>query len=230
MFLRYIHKFRGIAILFVVAGHCYGLSSWHIDTFAEKAFVTLISGGSVLFVFISGFLFHHVFFKKFHFRTFMTKKIQNVLTPYLLLSIAPIIYLVFFKGAGMVPYSDYLFLHEDGIYYQYLRPIILYLWSGSFMTAYWYIPFIMIMFLMSPLFVAFIKLNPTTRILSFFIMLMIAVFIHRPVGNLYPLQSVVYFSPVYAYGILASIHWDAIYRYLKGKELYMLGLTRPRPG
>jgi membrane-bound acyltransferase YfiQ involved in biofilm formation len=53
-------------------------------------------------------------------------------------------------------------------------------------------------------------------------MLVFAALIHRPIGNLYPLQSVIYFAPVYAFGILFSIYKDRIYWYLKDKEIYLL--------
>jgi len=45
--------FRGVAILFIVAGHSYG--PWGINTLPEKILSNLITGGTALFVFISGF-------------------------------------------------------------------------------------------------------------------------------------------------------------------------------
>jgi surface polysaccharide O-acyltransferase-like enzyme len=222
IFLNSVNYFRGICILFIVAGHCVSPSGWHIDSFFEKVFINLVYGGSALFVFISGFLFHHVFYNNFDYLTFVTKKVKNVLIPYLILSSAPIIYFVIYKGTASGRYSDYIFLQKEGVYYEYARPIIMYLWSGCTLTAYWYIPFIMIVFLLSPFFIAYIHLKPATRLFVLCIMIVIASLIHRPVDNLYPLQSVVYFAPLYAYGILASIHKDAIYDYLKGKEIYLL--------
>lgn len=221
IFLNSINYFRGICILFIVAGHCVSPSGWHIDSFFEKVFINLVYSGSALFVFISGFLFHHIFYKNFNYVTFVTKKVKNVFIPYLIQSSAPIIYFVFYRDRASVRYSDYIFLQKEGVYYEYVRPIIMYLWSGCTLTAYWYISFIMIIFLLSPLFIAYIHLKPVTRLFVLCIMIVIATLIHRPVDNLYPLQSVVYFAPVYVYGILASIHRDAIYDYLEGKEIYL---------
>jgi probable poly-beta-1,6-N-acetyl-D-glucosamine export protein len=222
IYLKSFNYFRGISILFIVGGHCISLAGWSIDSLLEKIFVNLIYGGSVLFVFISGFLFHHVFYRNFNYRIFLKKKFENVLTPYLVLSTAPIFYYVFYKGTGSGTYSDYIFLQQEGVYYQYLRPIVMFLWSGATMTAYWYIPFIMIIFLLSPLFIGYIELRPITQIIILGIMVMVSVFMHRPVLNLFPLQSVIYFSPVYIYGILCSIYRDIIFKHLKGKGLFLL--------
>jgi peptidoglycan/LPS O-acetylase OafA/YrhL len=222
LYINSINYFRGIAILFIVAGHAIPPTGWQIESFFEKLFINLVFGGAVLFVFISGFLFHHIFYKNFDYRTFMSKKVKNVLMPYLFLSTAPIIYFVFYKGKGVGRYYEYIFLQKNGIYYEYIRPLIMYYWSGYQMTAYWYVPFIMLLFLLSPLYIFYIRMRPLSRICLFILMLAIAVIVHRPVGNLYPLQSVLYFAPVYACGILCSIHRDVIYKNLMGKEIYLL--------
>jgi hypothetical protein len=222
IYLKSFNYFRGISILFIVGGHCISLAGWSINSLLEKIFINLLYGGSVLFVFISGFLFHHVFYRNFDYRIFLKKKIKNVFIPYLVLSAAPIIYYVFYKGTGSGIYSDYIFSQQEGVYYQYIRPIVMFLWSGTTMTAYWYIPFIMIVFLLSPLFIAYIELRPITQIIILSILLIVAVFMHRPVLNLFPLQSVMYFSPVYIYGILCSIYKDTIFKHLKGKEPFLL--------
>jgi len=56
--------------------------------------------GTALFVFISGFLFHHIFYSRFNYRAFISRKIKDVLVPYLVLSTPYVIYIVFFKGYG----------------------------------------------------------------------------------------------------------------------------------
>jgi peptidoglycan/LPS O-acetylase OafA/YrhL len=59
MFLNSFNYFRAIAILLIVAGHSYeiaGINIYNLNFF-EKLAVNLISGGTTLFVFISGFLF-----------------------------------------------------------------------------------------------------------------------------------------------------------------------------
>ena len=77
--------FRGIAILFIVTGHSFG--PWYIDHFGEKVLANLIAGGTTLFVFISGFFFHHIFYESFNLKEFLVKKAKNVFIPYLILTL-----------------------------------------------------------------------------------------------------------------------------------------------
>jgi len=59
--IKSIEYFRAIAIILIVAGHLLlaGIESSYLF---ELAIQNIIFGGTTLFVFISGFLFHHVFF------------------------------------------------------------------------------------------------------------------------------------------------------------------------
>ena len=86
MFLTSFSYYRGIAIVLIVIGHCYGLSGWTFASYPERVLANILTGGTVLFVFISGFLFHQVFYLGFDFRWFLTKKLRRVATPYLLWS------------------------------------------------------------------------------------------------------------------------------------------------
>jgi len=71
MHLRSFEYFRAVAIVLIVIGHTYDISGWQIDSFGDRVLANLISGGTSLFVFISGFLFHHVFYPKFVYRKLM---------------------------------------------------------------------------------------------------------------------------------------------------------------
>ena len=61
MKLNSFSHFRAVSIVFIVAGHALFTMGMQIDLFVERFFSNLIMGGTGLFVFISGFLFHHVF-------------------------------------------------------------------------------------------------------------------------------------------------------------------------
>ena len=90
-FLPSLEAFRAIAIVCVVAGHSISSTGWVIDSIAEKVIANIILGGTNLFVFISGYLFHHVFKNRYTFKGFMQQKAQRVLLPYLFLSVLPIL-------------------------------------------------------------------------------------------------------------------------------------------
>ncbi len=215
MFLNSLHYFRAITILIIVMAHSYGVIWWDIDTFWEITLTNLLNGGTYLFVFISGFLFHHLFYARFNFKQFMSKKIKNVFIPFLILNLIATVYFVFYKHTG--PMEDYYYTGLTGIYDEYIRPFTLYMVTGA-LFPYWYVPFIMVVFLLSPWFVDYIRLSTKMRIFLFIIAAVISNEIQRPHSNLFAPQSVIYFLPVYMFGILSSLHKELIYRKVQGKE------------
>ena len=68
---------RGISIPLIIAGH--SLGQWAIDTFPERLLANIMSSGTTLFVFISGFFFHNTYYKNFNFNDFLLNKSKYVL-------------------------------------------------------------------------------------------------------------------------------------------------------
>lgn len=220
MHLKSFEYFRAITIILIVIGHCYGISGWKIDTIEERVLANLISGSTSLFVFISGFLFHHVFYPKFKYTTFVRKKFINVYVPYLILSILPVAQALIQKNI----FPSYYFGSEETLIDQIIKPTILYYWHGGVMV-YWYIPFIMATFLISPLYICFIKLSNYNKVAIIAILSTLSVFMHRPIDNISILQSVVYFMPVYMFGILCSMNKDWIYKTFESKQILLFGIV-----
>jgi probable poly-beta-1,6-N-acetyl-D-glucosamine export protein len=219
MFLKSINNFRAVAILIIIAGHCMAFS-WNATILPEKIMANLLVGGTTLFVFISGFLFHHVYYHRYNYNFFLKKKVQNVLIPYFLLASLAIVAVIM----GWIPPWSKRFLPQNfsGQPIEWAWPIIQYLWTGSFLLAYWYIPFIMVTFLMAPLHVIFVKFPVYIQLLLIGFLLAISMLIQRPIADIGMIQNVVYFLPVYLLGMLSSIHKDKIYTKLENKELYIL--------
>jgi probable poly-beta-1,6-N-acetyl-D-glucosamine export protein len=212
--------FRSLAILFIVAGHSYG--PWTSESFLEKILASLISGSTVFFVFISGFFFHYIFYPKFQYKQFILKKVQNVLLPYTILTLLGIFCLVYFLDDP--PFAE-VFIEGrsvDGYYKLWLW--IQYWWTGSILTGYWYVPFIMIIFALSPFFIKLINADIRAQLSVFFLLLGVSCLIHRPLYNLSPVHSVIYFLPIYVLGIICSIYKDNVSRFLEGKSI-LLGLS-----
>lgn len=216
VYLNSLNYFRGLAILFIIAGHCFQLAGWHVDAFYEKLIVNLIKGGTAFFVFISGYLFHHIFAPKFRYRTFMSKKIKFVLMPYVIVSALPLIYYVVVRQGG--PHAELIYSGGGGLWAQYIQPILKYLWTGRLFDAYWYVPFVMVVFALSPLFLRYLKMARPARLLLMSAAMAVAMLIHRPVHNISVLQSVIYFVPVYLMGMNISLDKDRVLKYLTGKE------------
>jgi peptidoglycan/LPS O-acetylase OafA/YrhL len=214
--LQSLVYFRGIAIILIVAGHCYGISGWQINSFIDRFVANLVSGGTTLFVFISGFLFHHVFYSKFRYGKFMEGKVKNVLVPYLVMSCFAIPQALYLH----TPFRETYFGPTASAYDQIVRPTVLYLLTGG-VFAYWYIPFIMCVFALSPLFILFIRTERRFQCTISLLFLCISLLLHRPVDNFLVLQSVLYFTPVYLIGILCSLEKELLYRTL-GNRLWLL--------
>lgn len=215
-----MNHFRAIAIIIVVAGHCYGIAVLRVSTTVEKIAVNLLAGSTDLFAFISGFLFHHVFYKKYQYQSFVLGKIKNVFIPYLLLGALPVLLFVYQKTDGRI-----FFLSDgSGIFRAYVVPALKYYGTGAFLTAYWYVPFIMMMFMLSPLHYLFIKSRPALQFGLTVMFCISAILIHRPVENIDILQSIIYFTPVYLIGILCSEYRNKIYGALNGMEPILLAL------
>ena len=218
MFLNSLNHFRAIAIVIIVAGHCFYTVNASFNTLPERALGNLVTGGTSLFVFISGFLFHYIFYNRYKFKKFMLGKVKKVLMPYTILSLYPIFSLVAQKDSAYDFYDPV----GTGFVNVYLIPALKYYFTGGFMTAYWYIPFAMMLFLLSPLHMAFIELRLKKQVFITFLLFVIALFLHRPIDDILVLQSVVYFMPVYLFGIICSEKREFIYDKLEHKEIYLL--------
>ncbi|TVZ10242.1 peptidoglycan/LPS O-acetylase OafA/YrhL [Cellulophaga sp. RHA_52] len=222
MFLNSINNFRAISIIFIVAGHCFvffgNISILSNNTLISRMFLNLILGGSTLFVIISGFLFHHVYYRKFQFKKFYLKKIKYVLIPYIILTTLAVS-IVFFKCLYKLNSFENLLLCFSNI------NISKYYFTGMhFFIGYWYIPFVMILFLLTPLFVSFVRLKITSKIIIVTSLLLVSFVLHRGDSqDFYAiLQNVVFYIPVFLLGITLSERKDIIYSKLKGKDSYLL--------
>ena len=215
MYLNSINTYRGIAILFIVSAHCYSISGIQLDNTLERVFANLMAGSTIHFIFISGFLFHHIFYRKQKTNSFFYAKVKRLLVPYSILSIGPILIKLQTKPEF---WNAYLPLTGGGIVHDYIIPSFLYYITGAHLVAYWYIPFALCLFLMYPLHVKFIELKLSNQLIIVGVCYIIAILIHRPVNNLAILQSVFYFTPAYLLGILCSMNKTSIYAKLKGKE------------
>ncbi|MBT1445368.1 acyltransferase [Shewanella sp. JM162201] len=184
---------RALAILWIVAGH----SLYNAGLGFPVTIENVLRGGTALFVFISGYFYHRIFHPRMVYKEFMLSKVRNVLQPFLWVSLVGMILLV----------CQWAFLYNrppielaKGVYYTVRNGYILY--------PHWYIPFIMAVFAISPVFSAYIRLSPAARWLIFAALCLVSIFIHRPIGNINVLHSVVYFTPFYLMGILYSAHED----------------------
>ena len=202
--VAYIEYFRALAILLIICGHTYAVSWTHFVNEDPQTRVTwlnvipaLITGGTAYFVFISGFLYRQVFYGRTTYGEFMRKKALYVGLPYFVLA-APLAFAEIWLG----PFS--VTAVKDGVAYPHSTFVdfIVLFSTGRMVTAYWYIPFIFLVFLASPLFDRFIELSKGWRAAALAASVAVALWIVRPAENLNPIQCFFYFANFYIFGIL----------------------------
>lgn len=212
---------RAYAITAIVSGHFAGLTGLQLDTVFDRTLANLFKGGTHLFVFVSGFFFYYTFYARFNYRRFLTKKFQNVFVPYVILSLPVILVVVQF----MPEIFNGNYARQGDSPWDYLVSIAHYLWTGQVLVAYWYIPFVMIVFALSPLHYAFVGLALRWQLPLCAALLVVSLLAHRPLENVNVLHSLVYFTPIYLLGILAAKHRETLYRWFAGRDLWLLALV-----
>lgn len=203
---------RGISIALIVLGHSIFLAQPVFPALLEN----LLRGGTGLFVFISGFFFHRVFYARFNYPTFISKKAKALLIPFVVISL-------FALGIRMLGWwQDGLALQQNFLNAWYT------LRNGYVLYPHWYIPFILLTFLCSPLHLAYIRAHLSVQVFVLFTFSLIALLMHRPQSNSNFLQSLVYFTPYYLLGIVFSQYETQLRRWhwqLLGTSLIVIATT-----
>ena len=220
--LNYINVFRGLAILLILMGHT--MQFGKTGTVEKAVSFEIFAGGTVLFVFIAGYLFQYLSYK-FEFKNYLKKKWQNVIIPYIITAIPGVI------ACLTIPL----------IYKNPFFGMNIFLQIGAFLTTgrvhnvpTWFIPMIVIFFLLSALLLYLEKKNILYKILP--LLLLITIFVPRGdiepdwVMNLdywgryvayikYVLMGFVHFASCYVLGMYFSKYENAIDKFYNHRFL-----------
>ncbi len=189
MFLGYIHYFRALAIFFIVAGHTIDAFVWSGDENMERILRIFVSNGSVLFVFIAGYLFQHLSIK-YETRKYYKSKLKNVISPYLFVSIPAILVFVTIVERDSVWPGFY----DNPIWIQVLS----FYFTGKHLAPLWFIPMIAIFYLIAPF---LIKADKNKTIYYFLpVFILISCFVDRGL----PHKSFIHFFSAYLLGMACS--------------------------
>ncbi len=198
--LNYINVFRGLAILLIVAGH--SMQFGEIGSLTQKISVEVFAGGTALFIFISGFLFQHLS-GKYEFKNYLSKKWTNVILPYIYTAI-PGIALCF---ALPQTYGNSF----DGL--NPLLQIPMFLSVGRVHnTPTWFIPMIVIFFLLSWVLLYLEKKNILYKLLP--VLFLITIFMPRQDVDYNTVMSLSYSAKYFAfvkYVFVGFIHFMSMY-------------------
>jgi fucose 4-O-acetylase-like acetyltransferase len=193
------------------------------ESFLADMIKFIAHGGTSFFVFISGYLLHHIYYRKLKVSSFFKKKIKYVLLPFLFFSSIDIIYYL------VRLLSSYFFhIGKYEIYFNKIKSLDLikiYLLGHTDITiGLWYIPFIMVIFSLSSIYLRFVSINLKNQVLIIIFLFLLSVIINRTyedrISGIF--QNVIYFSPVYLLGIFVSSNHQVFYDKMIGKEFYLL--------
>jgi membrane-bound acyltransferase YfiQ involved in biofilm formation len=195
MFLRYVHSFRAVAIVIIVAGHAVITLDRAADPATTDFLLDLFDNGTVLFVFIAGFLFEHLS-RRFAYGNYLRKKLTNVIVPYLLVSIPAVLYTVFLTDAAAT-HPEYL----GGTSKAYQIGWMFLTGGGTFNYAVWFVPMITLFYLAAPAFMLVVR---QPRLYWLIVpLLVLSTLMHRPPEVITP-EIALYFLPAYLLGMWAS--------------------------
>jgi hypothetical protein len=163
---------------------------------------------TALFVFISGFLFYHIFYQRgFDYPKFIKQKLRNVFCPYC------VAVLVVFLMRILIQIS----MNKWG---WSANPLGFIYKHCMFYFSLWYIPFAMILFLASPIFIRYIECGKYVQLVVWVLSVIIAMLVPR--NNVSPIQSFIHWVPFYFLGIYCAIRYDWLQHISKYKKILFL--------
>lgn len=193
LYLPHVHDFRGFAIVLIIATHCLSLFDWSSNPVLELFVKRLITNGTILFLFIAGYLFQHLS-ARYSFGNYIWKKIRFVVFPYLFVSVpALVVFTLAMQRPGM----------PEGFYeHSMVEQVAIFLMTGSHLAPFWFIPTIFLFYLSSPIFLWLDRQPWFYRWIP--VLLLIPVLVSR--GHMNPFKSFVHFIPVWVLGMACSHH------------------------
>lgn len=200
MFLSNVHSFRAVAILFIVAGHCIYLFEWQGAELTERLLKSVLQNGTVLFVFVAGFLFQHLS-GRFDYRKYLRSKLRNVISPYVVVSL-PMILLQWQTSRGSFDPANEIEL--PGLAAHLLFNLL----TGFHILPFWFIPMISVFYLLAPALLAADRDGRAYVLLP--VLLATTCFVHRPSQFTHVWHSCLYFLPVYLFGMWFSRHRERL--------------------
>lgn len=202
-FHHHLHAFRGFAILNIVAAHCWTIlitvathndnSNDFLPLYATSE--TLFHNATIYFAIISGLLFSLVL-KKYSWKKFYLSKLKNVLAPYIIFST---IY-------GLI--SGMLIVEPDSTaltFSQAISTLPMHIIAGSSFAHMWYIPVLIVLFLLTPLFKVILT---TKKLFPIWVLIVLAPLIFSRSWPDFVWQNFVFFFGPYILGMLVGNHYQ----------------------
>lgn len=221
-FLKYLHSFRGFAILNIVIIHAIGFGVYEV-TIDPKYPVSvanelLFHNSTIYFALISGLLYTAILKEKGYAKFFISK-LKYVFLPYVFITL---IYTVFGMG------KTGLFVIRDS-FADYLNALPRNFIYGKAVFILWYIPVLFFLYMVTPL-LDYISRNKNWGKWLMILIIVIPFFVGRDeLAALYKsdflsLRNMIYFTGAYAAGMYLADNLEERTLYLQSKK-YILWIV-----
>ena len=201
-YLQYVHSFRGFAILNIVAIHAFAIAivipqDWSPDRTAPLFVLNevLFHDSTVYFAVISGLLFSSVLRSR-GYRRFFASKILYVLLPYVFCTVAFSFVRFSRLDTGVLAFpvsvSDYL------------NSILPNLMKGEAQFTFWYIPVLLVIFVLTPLLARLVEAKSYSAIMVWIVMSLPLIYSRPPFEpgtSQITTGSIIYFAGAYTVGL-----------------------------
>jgi len=213
-FLNYIHLFRGFAILLIVGVHTLISLPWKGNAYTKNFIFSITNNGTILFVFIAGFLFYYLSNSKFSYADYLVKKLKYVILPYIIISIPALADKLFIDN------GDHWWMKEGFMDRSIPEKLIYMLATGKHSGVLWFIPMITVFYLFSILFIKWSK----TKSFDYLVPLLLALGLWTNQFGYYSniVLSFLHFLPVYLFGMWFAKLKEPIFQ--KGSYLLITSL------
>jgi len=202
-FLDYVHSFRGLAILKIVLGHAMAAAFIGVYGQFDDSHLVLMTSeifyhdSTLYFAIISGLLFSKILKQKGYVH-FYKSKLKHILLPYLFVTIVFTLTKIDFNH-----FSGF----NEGLGYV-LHKIWLNFVFGQASFAFWYIPVLLFLYVITPV-LDFLQTDNSFSKYLFFIIILMPLLISRiPIMREYNLrfETLVYFTGAYSLGMFLGSH------------------------
>jgi surface polysaccharide O-acyltransferase-like enzyme len=200
-----IHILRGVAIIMIVFSHCLGVfkNTNLITNSYLFSFLNLFAFNfTTFFVLIAGFLFQHLTYK-FDTKTYYLSKFKTVVCPYISISIFCFIFFHYRYLSSLPWYSS----TETSI----ISAITKMMLTGTQLLPLWFMPMIIIIYLMAPV---LYFLSKKSLIIAGLIAMFWVVMFTKP-DFTKPFLNLLHYGPVYLTGMMIKQNYQTIMKSVK---------------
>ena len=210
-FLRNIHYFRAFAIVNIVFVHVWGLpENYKYCDYTIYSIVNIVKevifhDSTIYFIFISGFLFHHLS-TNFELKKYYKNKLFNVVFPYVFVTLL------------IMVFENINFSNPSMSFHISIKKVAYIFIYGKAQIQFWYIPFIVIVFLFSPVF-----LKIPERFIPYIVVFSsILPLLGTRTGTRISFWQYMYFFPIYLQGIWTSMNYPRVISLVRSYGNYLL--------